>query len=169
MKKLTVLAASRLFPGRSPMKITRRFAVATLLVIAVAIASLLAGASALAGHGYGQTSTYCVKLAPTGIERDASGVAKVTLSLYLPVSGARGTVTCNGLAPNANYVVLINGVYYNGVRTLPWTYKVSFTTDARGAGGITYSVQCASFGPTFGVNGGPSGQLVLASPAFTYP
>ena len=81
MRKLIVLAASRVFPGRSPMKITRRFAVGTLLVLAVAVAALLAGASALAGHTYGQRSTYSVKLAPTGIEPEASGVAKVTLSL----------------------------------------------------------------------------------------
>jgi hypothetical protein len=170
MKKLIVLAASRLLPGRSPMKITRRFAVTALLVSAVAVAALLAGASALAGHGgYGQTSTYRFKLPPTGIEPDASGVVKMALSLYNPVSGARGTVTCTGLTPNANYVVLINAVYYNGVQGFPWTYRFSFTTDARGAGGIAYSVQCSSFGPTFGVTGGPSGQLVLASPGFTYP
>ena len=145
------------------MKITRRFAVASLLVIAVAVAALLAGASALAGHTYGQRSTYSVKLAPTGIEPEASGVAKVTLSLYLPTSAAWGTVSCKGLTPNANYVVLINtGVSY----PVPVS---SFTTDARGAGGTKYSVQCGSFGPTFGVSGGPSGQLVLASPGFPHP
>ena len=169
MKKLIVLTASRLLPGRSPMKFTRRFALATLFVIPVAVAALLAGASALAGHTYGQRSTYSVKLAPTGIEPEASGVAKVTLALYNPVSSARGTVTCKGLTPNAKYVVWITGASYNGTYWVPSTYGFSFTTDARGASGITYGVQCGSLGPTFGVEGGPSGQLVLASPGFTYP
>jgi hypothetical protein len=150
-------------PGGRPIKTRRRFALATLLVFAVAVAALLAGASALAGHRYGQRSTYGVKLVPTGIEPDASGAAKVTLALYLPTSGAWGTFNCKGLTPNANYVVWINTGYYGGGGARP------FTTDARGAGGIKYSVQCGSWGPTFGVIGGPSGQLVLASPGFTYP
>ncbi len=57
-----------------------------LAIVFVIVVTLLAGASALAGHGYGQKSTYSVTLASTGIEPDASGVAKVTLSLYLPTS-----------------------------------------------------------------------------------
>ena len=152
MQKLIVLAASRLLPGRSPKKITRRFAVATLLVLAVAVAALLAGPSVLAKPAYGHISTYSVKLAPTGIEPDAAGVAKVSLAFFLPGPIASGTVTCKGLTPNANYVVRIIGG--TSVASVP------FTTDARGAGTITYGVG-SSFVPTFLVYGGPSGQLVL--------
>lgn len=144
----------------------KRVRLAVLFVIA---AALLAATSAFAGHGYGQKSTYSVKLAPTGVEPAASGVAKVTLSVYLPVSSAHGTVTCKGLTPNANYVVLIKGLGFNGIEYVGRTYGFYLTTDGQGAGGITYSVQCWSLGPMFGAYGGPSGQLVLAQPGFTYP
>ena len=50
MKKLIVLAASRLLPGRSPKKITRRFALTALLCLGATLCT--APAHAQAGFVY---------------------------------------------------------------------------------------------------------------------
>ena len=82
MKKLILLAASRLFSGRSPMKITRRFAVASLLVIAVAI---VLGVPAPASAG--KVKTPQVKLYPTadGPNRHATGTVTLVPADANPV------------------------------------------------------------------------------------
>ncbi len=119
MKKLIVLVASRLFPGRSPMKITRRFAVATLLVVAVAVV-LGAPAPASAGRWTGPNNMVQVKLYPPtdGPFPNASG----QLSVSIDSSGASGWlrgVAVSKLAPNTSYNM--------------WPYGISFRTDAHGA------------------------------------
>ena len=76
MKKLIVLAASRVFPGRSPMKTTRRFALATLLVVAVAV---VLGAPAPASAGQRSSYLTYVKLYPTADSPSRNATGTVTL------------------------------------------------------------------------------------------
>ncbi len=131
MKKLIVIAASRLFPGRSPMKITRRFAVASLLVLAVAI---VLGAPALASAGANRTS---VKLYPAAHSPFPHATGKVTLydqepgRLYYDGVG----VSVSKLAPNASYYMPVT--VYGG--TTDGVYDVRIQTDARGNGGGGFS------------------------------
>jgi hypothetical protein len=100
MQKLIVLTASRLFPGRSPMKITRHFAVASLLVIAVAI---VLGAPAPASAGKKGDQFYA-KLYPTAdsLSRHATGTVTLYYGppyyIYDAVS-----VSVSKRAPNASY------------------------------------------------------------------
>jgi hypothetical protein len=106
MKKLIVLAASRLFPGRSPMKITRRFAVATLLVIAVAI---VLGAPAPASAGQSTHTLY-----PTANSPSPNATGTVTLyqdpgqGLWIEVH-----VSVSNLAPNASYNMPVTVLDYS--------------------------------------------------------
>ena len=135
MKKLIVLTASRLLRGRSPMKITRRFAVASLLVLAVAI---VLGAPAPASAGQRSSYLTYVKLYPAADSpfRHATG----TLTLHHPSQGSglffdRVSVSVSRLAPNASYYMPVT-VYSTG----GWSYgtyvvNVPIQTDARGNGG----------------------------------
>jgi hypothetical protein len=110
MKKLIVLAPSRLFPGRSPMKITRRFALATFLVIAVAVV-IVAPAPAPASAGWNNhTKTATVKLHPAADSPSPHALGMVTLyydrGLCYMVS-----VSVSQLAPNAPYYMVGADVY----------------------------------------------------------
>ena len=119
MKKLIVLAASRLFPWRSPMKITRRFAVASLLVIAVAV---VLGAPAPASGGPTNLKTQ-VKLYPAAGSPFPNARGTVTLYLYQQGPYSMGfSVSVSKLAPNASY-------HMSGVM---------IQTDAHGSGGAMY-------------------------------
>ena len=132
MKKLIVLVASRLLPGRSPMKITRRFAVASLLVVAVAV---VLGAPAPASAGKTTTTTQ-YKLSP--VTDSPSPHATGTVTEYRRefwVAWPYGvSVSVSRLAPNASYYMpvtmhsYINGEWYVGV------FNVHIQTDARGKG-----------------------------------
>jgi Subtilase family len=99
MKTLIVLAASRLFPGRSPMKFTRRFDVATLLVIAVAVV-LGTPAPASAAKAKGQQ----LALYPATDGPSPTATGKVILY------GDSSSMTCDSvgvsvsrMAPNASF------------------------------------------------------------------
>jgi hypothetical protein len=139
MKNLIVLAASRLLPGRSPMKTTRRFAVATLLVLAVAVV-LGAPAPASAGKVKGTQIT----LYPTADSPSRNATGTVTL-LYPLGSGpiiyfGAVSVSVSKLAPNASYYMPVT-VYSTG----GWSYgtyvaNVPIQTDARGNGGGRFSI-----------------------------
>ncbi len=133
MKKLLVLTASRLFPGRSPMKITRRFAVASLLVIAVAV---VLGTPAPASAAKRARVTY-VKLYPAADSPFPRATGTVTLypagaPYFLPYGVG---VSVSRLAPNALYYM--PGTFrwrdYYGV-THDEDYNVSIQTDAWGNG-----------------------------------
>ncbi len=130
MKTLIVLAASRLLPGRSPMKVTRRLAVATLLVIAVAV--VLGAPAPASAQKHGQVKLYPAADSPFP---HASG----TVTAY-PVDGTWATcmisVSVSKLAPNASYYMPVKLVGY-------WDYwgwhegavsNVPIQTDARGNG-----------------------------------
>ena len=131
MKKLIVLAASRLFPGRSPMKITRRFAVASLLVIALAIV-LGAPAPASAGKYHTPDHTQTVKLYPVADSPSPNANGVVTLYLlngWANVYYDGVGVSVSKLAPNAWYSLSVPTVGYFGIQT-----------DARGKGeGVWYA------------------------------
>ncbi len=136
MKKL--IAASRLFPGRSPMKITRRFAVASLLVIAVAI--VLGAPAPASAQKHQQAKLYP---AADGPFPHASG----TVTVY-PVdflwSPCRISVSVSKLAPNASYympVKLVGYFDYWGFWHEGEVSNVPIQTDARGSGKIG-SVLC---------------------------
>ena len=131
MKKLIVLAASRLFPGRSPMKITRRFALASLLVIAVAI---VLGAPALASAGK-RTYDTTLTLYPAADSPSPKASGTVTLvqdpgQIFYDYAAVH--VSVSKLARNASY--------YMPVTVLdPWwgttgVYNVRIQTDASGKG-----------------------------------
>ena len=149
MKKLIVLAASRVLPGRSPMKITRRFAVATLLVIAVAIV-LGAPAPASAGKVKGTQGTQ-VTLYPTADSPSPRATGTVTLldPVGSPLTYYRGlSVSVSKLAPNASYYLPVT-VY--DTRS-GWSSFLNFwiQTDARGKGeggfsGYPYLITSHSF------------------------
>jgi hypothetical protein len=130
MKKRIVLAASRLFPERSPMKITRRFAVASLLVIAVAVV-LGAPAPASAGKYKGTQAT----LYPAADSTSPRAIGKLTLldPVGSPLTYYRGlTVSVTKLAPNAAYYMPVTVVN----RWTGWTSGVNvwIQTDAHGKG-----------------------------------
>jgi hypothetical protein len=180
MKKLIVLTASRLLPGRSPMKITRRFAVASLLVIAVAV---VLGSPAPASAGRRSSVTY-VKLHPTADSpnRHATGTVALYPARTPPVVDAVA-VSVSKLAPNASYYMPVTvheevwrywsdyGGYYEWVGSDEYDYNVPIQTDANGNGqgwvggsglyGIYY-VEYLIKTYTFGVYD-PSGTLVLTS------
>ncbi len=110
MKKLVVLAASRLFPGRSPMKITRRFALTVLLCLG---ATLCATAPARA-QGFIYPLSCVVGVADP--DYGASGAyvfsGRQTMTWLDPVNGIGYTVyvgrlslRCSGLTPGAVYSV----------------------------------------------------------------
>ncbi len=164
MKKLIVLAASRLVPGISPMKSTRRFAVATLLVIAVAIV-LGAPAPASAIPRDGPMTVHC-KLypAPDSPFPHATGTVTGYLpSRYVPNYNAVD-VSVSKLAPNASYYMPVTvHSYYNW----GWhddIYNVPIQTDARGngAGGWAVGGRDDSILPSGDVYDA-SGTLVLTS------
>ena len=137
-------------PGRSPMKITRRFAVASLLVLAVAIV-LRAPAPASAGKVLG--TQFTLKLYPTADSPSRNTTGSVTLWPigYGPACAAVG-VTVSRLAQNASYYMPVAWRYrdYWGV----WhdqVYNVPIQTDAHGKG---------EGGLGFGYN---SGRYIMAS------
>ena len=113
MKKLIVLAASRLLPGRSPMKITRRFALATFLVIAVAVV-LGMTAPASAAPKWWMKHTYV----NVGDEPHAAGWWGIN---WFSSANNYLEVRCRGLTPGARYIVAGAG---------------GFTADHRGQGGF---------------------------------
>ena len=139
MKKLIVLAASRLFPGRSPMKITRRFALAVLLVVAVAVV-LGAPAPASAGKVKGTQVT----LYPPADSPSPNATGTVTLypvdsrwPIYPGGYSERVFVSVSKLAPNASYYMPVTVTVldtYTGWNTR-WTENVLIQTDAHGKGG----------------------------------
>ncbi len=129
MKKLIVLAASRLFHGRSPMKITRRFALATLLVLQVAV---VLGAPAPASAGAHKTTQ--VKLYPTADSPGRNATDTVTGykwsrsdAAYYPVG-----VSLSRLAPNAAYYMPVT--VYNTRWGTEEVVNVLIQIDARGNG-----------------------------------
>ena len=157
MKKLIVLTASRLFPGRSPMKITRRFAVATLLVIAVAIV-LGAPAPAFANGHKAQVKLYP---AAGGPFPNASGQVSLSMDLY-SFSGALNSVAVSKLAPNTSYFMPLYIQVWNGTYWQFEPYLISFQTDAHGA----YKSGCGRIVSTlygFEVYDSATGTLVLTS------
>jgi hypothetical protein len=123
MKKLIVLAASRLFPGRDPIKITRRFAVATVLAIAVAV---VLGAPAPASAGQNTIdSTKQLKLHPPADSPSLKAIGTVTVYYYRGVCEGV-SVSVSKLAPNASYYMPVTSNY--GIIYIP------IQTDARGNG-----------------------------------
>ena len=131
MKKLIVLAASRLFGGKSPMKITRRFAVATLFVIAVAIfLGVPAPASAINPR---RTQVERVKLYPAADSPLPHATGTLTASWSVGGFGYDAVgVSVSRLAPNASYYMPVTVVD-------PWrgtigVWNVPIQTDARGNG-----------------------------------
>jgi hypothetical protein len=134
MKKLIVLAASRLFPGSSPMKITRRFAAASLLVIAVAI---VLGAPAPASAG---RKTYDgLTLYPAVDSPFPQATGTVTLyhdsGLYYSVFAV--SVSVSKLARNASYYMPVTVLDPWWGTT--WVENIPIQTDARGKGGGGWS------------------------------
>ena len=140
------------------MKITRRFAVASLLVIAVAIV-LGAPAPAFADH---RTQ---VTLYPAADSPSPNATGKVTLSgntsrMYYD----RVSVSVSKLAPNASYYMLVTVVTANG----PSVLGVGIQTDARGKGEGVLSSNHGPYGyyivpqSSFQVYG-PPGTLVLTT------
>jgi hypothetical protein len=151
MKQLIVLAASRLFPGRSPMKITRRFALATLLVLAVAV---VLGAPVPASAGAGKL------FPPTdGPFPNASGQYQMSWSAVYPPGPVYSltSVSVSKLAPNTSYYIPLYfarwSVDEHGYPVfVGWVLRnCYFQTDAHGAyksgtskegsGAILYGVQ----------------------------
>jgi hypothetical protein len=127
MKKLIVLAASRLFPGRSPMKSTRGFALASLLVFAVAF---VLGAPAPASAG--AAGSVHAKLYPAADSPSPNASGTATLSGY----DNRGfytvvSVSVSKLEPNASY--------YMGLVSATGSVGIGIQTDARGKGGNVWS------------------------------
>jgi hypothetical protein len=120
-------------PGRSLMNITRRFAVASLLVIAVAV---VLGASAPASAG-------AVKLSPPtdGPFPNASGQYQVYWSSIYPPgpAGSLNSVSVSKLAPNTSYYIPLYYARWSSDEHgypvfLGWVlYHFSFQTDAHGA------------------------------------
>ena len=111
MKKLIVLASSRLFPGRSPMKITRRFAVTALLCLGATLCTT-APARAQAGFVYPLSCVVGVEDPDYGASGQYSFSGMQTMSGFDPVSGAswtsyEGTLSlrCWDLTPRAVYSV----------------------------------------------------------------
>ncbi len=162
MKELIVLAASRRFGRRSPMKITRRFAVASLLVFAVAVV-LGAPAPASAGKVKGtQARGTQVTLYPAA--DSPSPNATGTVALYpgsaAPVIDAV-VVSVSKLAPNASYYMpvtvhedvwqffpyYVDEGYWVWVRSYEYDYNVPIQTDAHanGQGGLLGSGQYGNF------------------------
>jgi hypothetical protein len=135
MKELIVLASSRLFPGRSPMKMTRRFAVASLLVLALAVV-LGAPAPASAGKVKGwQVTLYPAVGSPF---LNASGQA--SLSPDYGVYSLLNSFSVSRLAPNTSYhIPLYLKVWHVDEHGYPyWSgewrlVRCGFQTDARGA------------------------------------
>ncbi len=162
----TTDSGSRLtaFPGRSPIKITRRFAVATLLVVAVAV---VLGTPAPASAGAAKLYP-----PPDGPLPNASGQYQATWDksgIYPPGPASYlNSVSVSKLAPNTSYYIPL---YYTewSVDEHGWPIFVGwvlgnwyFQTDARGAyksgmskggGAIPYGVQ---------VYDASTGTLVLA-------
>jgi hypothetical protein len=136
MKELIVLTASRLFAGRSPMKITRRFAVATLLVIAMAI---VLGAPAPASAGKGTlTSTFKLYPAADSPSPHATGTVTGYKSSRWDASYYAVGVSVSRLAPNASYYMAVTvywyGPWWEGTPTGSYVVDVPIQTDARGNG-----------------------------------
>lgn len=166
MKKLIVLAASRLFPGRSPMKILRRFAVASLLVLAVAVV-LGTPAPASAGKSRGTQVT----LYPTADSPSPKATGTLTLyqdgGIYYVMVG----VSVSRLAPNASYYMPVTVLDPRRGWTSVW--NVPIQTDARGKGQSGWSGYNAGYDSGYYYNYfittvtfqvyDASGTLVLAS------
>lgn len=159
MEQLIVLAASRLFPGRSPMKITRRFAVATLLVIAVAV---VGGAPAPASAGKVKGTQVILYSAADSPSPNGTGTVTLLSPVGSPLTYYRGlSVSVSKLAPNASYYMPVT-VY--DTRS-GWSSFLNFwiQTDARGKGegafsGYPYLITSNSFQVS-----DASGTLVLTS------
>ncbi len=144
MKKL--IAASRLLPGRGPMKITRRFAVATLLVLAVAVV-LGAPAPASAIPRDGPMTVHC-KLypAPDSPFPHATGTVTGYLpSRYVPNYTAV-VVSVSKLAPNASYYMPVTVGYYDYWGWHEYIDNVPIQTDARGNGEGGYFIPGSNTG-----------------------
>jgi len=116
------------------MKITRRFAVATLLVVVVAIV-LGAPAPASAGKVKGTQVT----LYPTADSPSRNATGTVTLAYPLgsgPLLYFRAvSVSVSRLAPNASYYMPVTVVYNTWSGTGEEVFNVPIQTDARGNGG----------------------------------
>ncbi len=133
MKNLIMLAASRLFSGRSPMKITRRFAVASVLAIAV---TMVLGTTAPASAG-------TAKLYPptAGPFPNATGQVQLSYNSIYPPGPVYylNSVSVSKLAPNTSYYIPLYfarwSVDEHGYPVfVGWAlYNFSFQTDARGA------------------------------------
>ena len=133
MKKLIVLAASRLFPGRSPMNTTRRFALATLLVLAVAV---VLGAPAPASAFPQKKQGSQVKLYPAADSPSPNATGTLTLvSRPGRMFYAAIHVSVSKLAPNASYYMPVTVVYNTWSGTGEEVFNVPIQTDARGNGG----------------------------------
>ncbi len=144
MKKLIVLAASRLLPGRSPMKITRRFAVASLLVVAVAV---VLGTPAPASAAKRKHLTY-VKLYPAADTpfRHATGMGTAMPAIEGWAVYQWVSVSVSRLAPNASYYMPVTvSDTWSGTGTL-WFINVPIQTDARGNGEGGYFIPPSNTG-----------------------
>jgi hypothetical protein len=135
------------------MKITRRYAVASLLIIAVAI---VLGAPAPASAGKVKGTQFTLKLYPTADSPSRNTTGSVTLWPidYGPACVAVG-VSVSKLAPNASYYMPVAWRYRDYWRI--WhdqVYNVPIQTDARGNGG-------GGFSRTGGL--GPSDFLIMPS------
>jgi hypothetical protein len=132
MKRLIALAASRLLAGRSPIKTTRRFAVASLLVIALAV---VLGAPAPASAGKVLGTQFTLKLYPTADSPSPKATGTLTLHSSTPPVYDMVIVSVSKLAPNASYympVVYRYRDYWGGWHDQ--VYNVPIPTDARGNG-----------------------------------
>ena len=109
MKELIVLAASRLFPVRSPMKITRRFAVTVLLCLGATLCATaparaqgffypLSCVVGVADPDYGALGEYMFSGRPTVAWIDTFGNS---YTVYV----GRLYLRCSGLTPGAVYSV----------------------------------------------------------------
>ena len=127
MKQLIVLAASRLFPGRSPMKTTRRFAVATLLVIAVAVVLGAPGPASASQRTYNTLTLYPAADSPSPKATGTATLYESTPPLYAAVS-----VSVSKLARNASYYMPVTArdPYWGTTRV----WNVPIQTDASGKG-----------------------------------
>ena len=116
------------------MKITRRFAVASLLVIAVAV---VLGAPAPASAGKVKGTQFTLKLYPTADSPSRNTTGSVTLWPidYGPACVEVG-VSVSKLAPNASYYMPVTVLDPRSGMT--WVYNIPIQTDARGNGERVY-------------------------------
>ena len=143
--------------GKSPMKITRRFALIALLVLAMAV---VLGASSPASAG-AQKPTQ-VKLHPTADSPNRHATGTVTLSepvtmweMYRSVE-----VSVSKLAPNASYYMPVT--LFDSFGFPAGVLNIPIQTDARGKGQRGFGQSGYYIIPSFQVYDA-SGTLVLTS------